>query len=86
MKLPGNIILLDQVDIETLLNFIICHAPRVLSQNPPPIKFGRAPMFSTQNLGQTFMWVTTNFQIGKIQPKRKILLFLLLLFMTYTFS
>ena len=30
-------------------------------------------MFSTENLGQTSMWVTTNFQRGKIQRQRKII-------------
>ena len=30
-------------------------------------------MFSAENLGQTSMWVTTNFQRGKIQRKRKII-------------
>ena len=55
---------------------------------PPPSNLEKpllSPMFSTENLGQTSMLVTSNFQRGKIQPKRFFFL-LLLLFMTYPFS
>ena len=63
------------------------------TDSSPPIKFGRvppneggvqAPMFSTQSLRQTSMGVTTNFQGGKILPKRNFYYYYY--FITYAFS
>ena len=65
--------------------------PHVLTQDPP-IKSGRNPpphplpsMFPTQNLEQTSIGVTTNFQRGKIWPKRKIIIFFYCYFLWLTY-
>ena len=52
--------------------------PPCIGSSPPYQIWKTTPpllphMFSTENLGQTSMWVTTNFQRGKIQRKRKII-------------
>ena len=67
--------------------------PPCIDSSPSSIKFGKVPsptpdptltpMFSTQNLGQTSMWVTTNFQRGKIQPKRIFFYYCYFLWLTH---
>ena len=77
---PLQVLFNDFTDILKML-FQAPLLPPCIDSNPP-IKFGRPPtpsppllphMISTENLGQTSMWVTTNFQRGKIQRKRKII-------------
>ena len=53
---------------------------------PPPSNLEKpllSPMFSTENLGQTSMLVTSNFQRGKIQPKRFFFYYCYFLWLTH---
>ena len=80
---PLQVFFNDFTDILKML-FQAPVLPPCIGSTPPPIKFGRPPpppppllpqIFSTENLGQTSMWVTANFQRGKIIAKGKLFLF-----------
>ena len=57
--------------------------PSNLEEPPPPHPL--PSMFPTQNLEQTSIGVTTNFQRGKIWPKRKIIFFFYCYFLWLTY-
>ena len=57
--------------------------PSNLEETPPPHPL--PSMFPTQNLEQTSIGVTTNFQRGKIWPKRKIIIFFYCYFLWLTY-
>ena len=71
----------------TCCPLVFSQAPHQISKSPPPPsnleKPLLSPMFSTENLGQTSMLVTSNFQRGKIQPKRFFFYYCYFLWLTH---
>ena len=65
---------------------VFSQASHQISKSPPPSNLEKpllSPMFSTENLGQTSMLVTSNFQRGKIQPKRFFFYYCYFLWLTH---
>ena len=65
---------------------VFSQAPHQISKIPPPSNLEKpllSPMFSTENLGQTSMLVTSNFQRGKIHPKRFFFYYCYFLWLTH---